>query len=70
MTMRFTLSAELAVVLREAAAAAGLTPQAYAEQKLAEAIRRDADARAPKPDSGEILRLWLLEDQAEIATKH
>lgn len=37
--------------------------------EFAEALR-DADARAPKPDSGEILRLWLLEGEAEIATKH
>jgi hypothetical protein len=68
--MTIDLPAALADSLREAAAAAGLTPQAYIEQKLAEAIRNDAEARAPKPDSGEILRLWLIEGDAEIATKH
>ncbi|MDZ4777166.1 MAG: hypothetical protein SGJ23_10315 [Alphaproteobacteria bacterium] len=68
--MTIDLPAELAVSLREAAAAAGLTPQAFIEQKLAEAVQRDAEARAPKPDSGEILRLWLVEGDAEIATKH
>lgn len=70
MTQPFTLPAALADSLREAAAAAGVTPQAWIEQKLIEVIRRDAEARAPKPDSGEIIRLWLLESEAERATKH
>lgn len=70
MTLTLPLHADLAASLCEAADAAGLTVEAYAERAIAEAIQRDADARAPKPDSGEILRLWLLEGDAEIATKH
>jgi len=68
--MTIDLPVALANSLREAAAAAGLTPQIYIEQKLAEAIQRDEQERAPKPDSGELLRLWLLEGDAAIATKH
>lgn len=70
MTITLPVSADLATSLRAAADAAGLTVEAYAERALAEAIQRDEQERAPKPDSGELLRLWLLEGDAAIATKH
>lgn len=67
MTAPLILPAALADAVRKAAEAARLTPQAYIEQTLADAARRDAQ---PKEDAGELLRLWLIEDEAAYATKH
>lgn len=67
MTAPLTLPAALADAVREAAEAVALTPQAYIELRLADAVRRDT---GPKEDAGELLRLWLIEGEAEFATKH
>lgn len=45
MTAPLTLPAALADAVRKAAEAVGLTPQAYIEQKLADAVRRDAQPK-------------------------